>query len=133
MKKKLFISCPMNSRTEENIKRSMERMHKLAEIIFDQELEVIPTWIDELPSEDVKTQGVWYLGKSIELLAKADYFIGVGYSECFKGCTVEADVARRYGIRSTYVDISDFMPDAAEIEKDYYEGLANGVAYPKAC
>lgn len=77
MKKKLFISCPMKDRTKENINRSMERMHKLAEIIFDQELEVIPTWIDEEPPADCVNPGVWYLGKSLELLSQADYFIAM--------------------------------------------------------
>lgn len=43
--KKLFISCPMKGRTEENISKSMDQMHKIAEIIFDQELEAIPTYI----------------------------------------------------------------------------------------
>lgn len=40
--KKLFISCPMKGRTEENIRKSMEKMHKIAEAVFEQELEVIP-------------------------------------------------------------------------------------------
>lgn len=65
--KKLFISCPMKGRTEESIKRSMEKMHKLAEIIFDQELEVIPTYIEDNPPENTN-QAIWYLGKSIQLL-----------------------------------------------------------------
>ena len=30
--KKLFISCPMKGRTEENIKNTMNRLHKLAEV-----------------------------------------------------------------------------------------------------
>lgn len=76
--KKLFISCPMKGRTEENIRKSMEKMHKLAEIIFDQKLEVIPTYIEDNPPES-SNQGIWYLGKSIELLADADYFIGVSH------------------------------------------------------
>ena len=50
--KKLFISCPMKGRTEENIRKSMEKMHKIAEIIFDQELEVIPTYIEDNPPEN---------------------------------------------------------------------------------
>ena len=50
--KKLFISCPMKGRTEENIRKSMEKMHKIAEIIFDQELEVIPTYINDNPPEN---------------------------------------------------------------------------------
>lgn len=30
--KKLFISVPMKGRTEENIRKSIEKMHKIAEI-----------------------------------------------------------------------------------------------------
>lgn len=121
--KKLFISCPMKGRTEENIRKSMEKMHKMAEIIFDQELEVIPTYIDDNPPENSQ-QGVWYLGKSIQLLADADYFIGVSHSDFYKGCMVERDVARRYGITSFHVGFEDLMPDAVEVirkaEKERY-------------
>lgn len=40
--KKLFISVPMRNRTEYAIKASMEQMHKIAEAVFGEELEVIP-------------------------------------------------------------------------------------------
>ena len=112
--KKLFISCPMKGRTEENIKKSIERMHKIAEIIFDQELEVIPTYIEDNPPEN-NNRAVWYLGKSIELLAQADFFIGVEWCDFYKGCKVERSVANEYGIRSTYVNTYDLMPDVVEI------------------
>lgn len=118
--KKLFISCPMKNRTKKNIDRSMEKMHKLAEIIFDQELEVIPTWIDEEPTAECVNPGVWYLGKSIELLAQADYFIGIQYRDFFNGCDIEARTARAYGIKSTYVELCEIMPDAQEIVNEYY-------------
>jgi hypothetical protein len=39
----------------------MEKMHKIAEIIFDQQLEVIPTYIEDKPPEN-NHQAVWYLG-----------------------------------------------------------------------
>ena len=116
--KKLFISCPMKGRTEENIRKSMEQMHKIAEIVFDQELEVIPTYIEDNPPEN-NNQAVWYLGKSIQLLAEADFFIGIGYSELFKGCNVERNIAKDYGIKSTYVDVFELMPDVADIERDF--------------
>lgn len=121
--KKLFISCPMKGRTEENIKKSMERMHKFAEIIFDQELEVIPSYIEHTPPEN-NNQAVWYLGESIKKLAEADFFIGVEYTDFFKGCEIEARVAREYGIRSTYVNIREFMPDAVEVERQYWETMS---------
>ena len=114
--KKLFISCPMKGRTEENIRKSMEKMHKMAEIIFDQELEVIPTYIEDNPPEN-NNQAIWYLGKSIQLMAEADYFIGVNWHERFMGCEVESIVARNYGIEMTQVKISEIMPDVRELER----------------
>ena len=122
--KKLFISCPMKGRTEENIRKSMEQMHKIAEIVFDQELEVIPTYIEDNPPEN-NNQAVWYLGKSIQMLAEADFFIGVDFSEYFKGCNIESNVARKYGIRSTYVNMYELMPDAVEVENKHWNEMEN--------
>jgi hypothetical protein len=110
MKKKLFISCPMKGRTEENIRNSMERMHKMAELVFDQELDVIPSYIEHTPPKD-NNQAVWYLGESIKKLSKADYFIGIDYGSGFKGCYIERAVAETYGIPSTAVRATDFCGD----------------------
>lgn len=117
--KKLFISCPMKGRTEENIRDSMARMHKIAEAYFGQELEVIPTYIEDNPPENAK-QAVWFLGESIKLMAEADFFIGVGYSDCFSGCTIEHEVACSYGIPHYRVDLG-MMPDAMAIEQLYFD------------
>lgn len=120
--KKLFISCPMKGRTEENIRKSMEQMHKIAEIIFDQELEVIPSYVEDKPPEN-NNKAIWYLGKSIQLLADADYFIGVDYPDFFKGCAIENEVARSYGIPNTYVILHELMPDAKDVEINYWREL----------
>lgn len=95
--KKLFISCPMNGRTEENIKKSMDKMHKIAEIVFEQKLDVIDTYIEEDPPEGVNA-GVWYLGKSIEMMSEADYFIGIDCCGVYKGCALETKIAYDYHI-----------------------------------
>lgn len=129
--KKLFISCPMKNRTEENIRKSMEKMHKIAEIMFDQELEVIPTFIEDNPPEKSK-QAVWYLGKSIELMAEADYFIGVDRDGFYKGCSAERSIACDYGIPSVYVDANKLMPDVRELQEKYFKEVeSNLVASPK--
>lgn len=129
--KKLFISCPMKNRTEENIRKSMEKMHKIAEIMFDQELEVIPTFIEDNPPEKSK-QAVWYLGKSIELMAEADYFIGVEWDGFYKGCSAERSIACDYGIPSVYVDANKLMPDVRELQEKYFKEVeSNLVASPK--
>ena len=109
--KKLFISCPMKGRTEANISNSIARMHKIAEAMFGEELEVIPSYIEHTPPKDAK-QAVWYLGESIKKMAEADYFIGVDYTATFKSCNIESEVARRYDIPSAYVDMAIVMPDA---------------------
>ena len=120
--KKLFISCPMKGRTEENIKNSMERMHKIAELIFDQELKMIPTYIPGTAPKNVN-RSIWCLGESIKMMSEADYFIGVDFTEVFRGCEIERDVAKSYGIPTTFVRISDMMPDAVKIEEEYYNKL----------
>ena len=114
--KKLFISCPMRGRTADNILKSMEHMHKIAEIAFDQELEVVSNYIPDNAPE-TKNVRIWYLGEAIKKLADADYFIGVNYSEFFHGCDIETHVARRYNIPMYIVDMEFLMPDAVEIER----------------
>ena len=119
--KKLFISVPMKNRTEENIRKSIEKMHKIAEIVFEEKLEVIPSYMEDNPPKD-NNQAIWYLSKSIEKLAEADYFIGVRWTEFFKGCNSERQIAYDYGIRSYEVELTIF-PDAVEIEKQFYTNL----------
>ena len=121
--KKLFITYPMKGRTEENIKKSIKKMHQIAEIVFDQELEAIDSWIEDDVPESVKNPGVWYLGKSIELLSTADYFIGVECEEFWKGCHIEARVAQSYGVPCTFVDARKLMPDVEEVVDKYWRNM----------
>lgn len=112
--KKLFISCPMRGRKEEDIKKSFERMHKIAEAVFDEKLEVIDTFIQNDPPA-TKSIAIWYLGESIKRMADADYFIGPkGYWQ-YPGCAVEREVADQYDIPRFYVDFEYVAPD---IEND---------------
>ena len=111
---KLFVSCPMRGRTEEQIRNSMDQMHKIAEAIFNEKFEVIDTWIaDNAPA--CNREQLWYLGKSIEMLSQADAFIGV-YDDKkeFDGCIVENYTAKLYGIPQYLVNLSYVAPDVIE-------------------
>lgn len=108
-KKKLYISCPMRGRSEDAIRRDMDRMHKVAEATFDQELEVIPTYVKHNPPKNVN-KAIWCLGESIKKMSEADYFIGVRWCDGARGCRIEDETAAAYGIPSTYVDCDTFMP-----------------------
>lgn len=117
--KKLFISCPMRGRTNEAIAESRERMKKIAEAVFNEELEVINSIVSDHPPVDSE-ESIWYLGKSLEKLAEVDYFIGVNYSEYFRGCEVERIVAQRYDIPTFCVPL-DIFPDALELDRRMYK------------
>lgn len=80
-------------------------MHKIAESTFGEELEVIQNYIEDSPPKNSR-QAVWCLGKSIELLSKADYFIGIDCCHGWKGCDIEKEVARVYGIPGFEVQIN---------------------------
>lgn len=128
--KKLFISCPMKGRTEENIRKSIEKMHRIAEIVFDQELEIIPSYIEQKPPQDTN-QAMWYLGESIKRMAQADYFIGIEYSDFFHGCTIENEIAARYGIKRTSVSVRELMQDVRDVEENYWRNAeAHKIAQP---
>ena len=106
--KKLFISCPMRGLSHEMIKANIEKMHKIAEIVFDQKLEVIPSYI--VPAGKVPEgamTSIWCLGRSIQMMSEADYYIGVnmpyGYTHT---CEIENNVAVTYGFQRYFVDLS---------------------------
>lgn len=99
--KKLFVSVPMKGRTEEEIKASIQKMKKIAEIYEGEELELIDSYIEDNPPKDSK-EAVWYLGESLKKLAQADVFIGIDEACDWSGCYIERGTAQRYGIK-TYI------------------------------
>lgn len=97
--KKLFVSVPMKGRTEEEIKASIQKMKKIAEVYEGEELELIDSYVEGNPPKD-NHQSVWYLGKSLEKLSEADIFIGIEGDYDWNGCYIERQVACRYSIKS---------------------------------
>lgn len=97
--KRLFVSVPMNGRTEAEIKASIQKMKKIAEIYEGEELELIDSYIEEKEPENCN-RGIWYLAKSIERLARTDVFIGIEETYDWRGCDIENKAALAYGIKS---------------------------------
>lgn len=100
--KKLFVSVPMKGRAEEEIKASIQKMKKIAEIYEGEELELIDSYIEDNPPKDSK-EAVWYLGESLKKLAQADIFVGINEAYDRNGCYIERDTAQRYGIKAYIV------------------------------
>lgn len=87
----------MRNRTEEAIRESMDKMHKIAEATLGEEVEVIQSYIKDNPPENSK-QAVWYLGESIKKLSEADVCICLDEDWDYVGCHSERSIARAYGI-----------------------------------
>lgn len=100
--KKLFVSVPMKGITEEEIKASIQKMKKIAEIYEGEELELIDSYIEDNPPKGSK-EAVWYLGESLKKLAQADVFIGINEAWAWNGCQIERETAERYGIKRYFI------------------------------
>lgn len=97
--KKLFVSVPMKGRTEEEIKASIQKMKKIAEIYEGEELELIDSYIEGNPPKG-NNEAIFYLGESLKKMAQADVFVGIYESYEWSGCRIENITAESYGIKS---------------------------------
>lgn len=94
--KKLFISQPMRDKTDEEIKTERaEIINRVMERFV--EVEVIDSFIEENAPGNANS-GLWYLGKSLELLSTADCaYFAEGWKN-YRGCKIEHECAVQYGI-----------------------------------
>ncbi len=104
---KVMISQPMKNRTEEDIRE--ERKH-IIEKFNNMHIEVIDTIFTEEAPED-NNAGIYYLGKSIQEMSKVDaLFMCDGWREA-RGCRIEYQVAREYGVKILYEDFFINKPE----------------------
>lgn len=93
--KKLFISQPMRGKTDEEILAVREKAIASAIAHLGEEVEVIDSFFQNAPAD---ARPLWFLGKSLELLATADVaYFAKGWEEA-RGCRIENTSAIEYGI-----------------------------------
>ena len=93
--KKLFISQPMRGRTDEEILRERDEAIAIAMDIVKDNVEVIDSFFQDAP---VEAKPLWFLGKSIELLSSADTVYFCKRWNDARGCRIEHECAKEYGI-----------------------------------
>ena len=98
--KKLFISQPMRGKTDEEILRERNEAITTVNKIIKDDIEPIDSFFQNAPAE---AKPLWFLGKSIELLSSADavYFCK-GWNNA-RGCRIEYECAKEYGMANTLV------------------------------
>lgn len=93
--KKLFISQPMNGKTDDEILAVRANAIQAARDSLGEEVEVIDSFFKNAPAE---ARPLWYLGKSLELLSTADVVYFAPGWEKMRGCCIENRCAKEYGI-----------------------------------
>lgn len=95
--KKLFISQPMNGKSNEEIEEVRQKAISTASKKLGEDVEVIDSFFKDAPHD---AKPLWFLGKSLELLSTADvaYFAN-GWRQA-RGCRIEYQCATEYGIET---------------------------------
>ena len=93
--KKLFISQPMGGKTDEEIKAERAKAIEAASELVGEPMEVIDSFFEKAPAD---AKPLWFLGKSLELLAGADIaYFAKGWQDA-RGCRIEHTCAVEYNI-----------------------------------
>ena len=87
--KKLFISQPMNGKSDEQILKEREEAVREAKIVCGEEVELIDSFFQSAPAD---ARPLWFLGKSLELLSTADVaYFAPGWKDA-RGCKIEESI-----------------------------------------
>ena len=90
--KRVFISCPMNGKTDAEIREAREHGKALAEKELKEPVEIIDSLFE--PND----KPLKLLARALALLADADVAVFTnGWSEA-RGCVIEHTCAEQYGI-----------------------------------
>lgn len=92
---KLFISQPMNGKTDEEIKKERQEALLQAVAEYGEEVELIDSFFESAPHD---AKPLWFLGKSLELLSTADIVYFASGWESARGCRIEHECAVAYGL-----------------------------------
>ena len=103
--KLVFISQPMNGKSNDEIRTERngfitnpEVAQKICAELDSSNFKVIDTILDLKGAPDINNMGVFYLGESFKLLAKADIAVFMPGWERARGCVMEHHAAVLYGI-----------------------------------
>jgi hypothetical protein len=99
MNKKVFISQPMASKSDDEILSERNKAIKKVKSSYPNDnIEILDSFFG-----DYNGNAVQFLGKSILLLGEADLIVLIsGWSEA-RGCVIEEAVAKAYNIECMYL------------------------------
>jgi len=99
--KKVMISQPMNGLSEEEILSTKQRATNYLESLG---YHVLDSYFPDFNTNDdgIKNVGIYYLGKSLEVMSKCDVVYFCQGWESARGCKIEHEIAKNYGLEIIY-------------------------------
>lgn len=92
---KVFISQPMRGKSDDEIKRERAALIAKVREAYGRDVTVIESFFEGAPAD---ARPLWFLGKSLQMMAAADLAVfAPGWQEA-RGCRIEHDCAAAYGI-----------------------------------
>ena len=93
---KVFISQPMRDKTDEQIKEERAKAVSRIKEKYNEDVEIIDSFFENAPHN---AKPLWFLGKSLELLANADVAYFCKDWQKYRGCKIDHVCAKEYCIK----------------------------------
>lgn len=91
---KVFISQPMNGKTDEQIKKERKILTDKAKSRYGADVEIIDSFMEGAPHDAAP---LWFLGKALQLMSQADVVYFAKDWAKARGCVIENLCAQKYG------------------------------------
>ena len=103
---KVMISLPMNGHSDEDVKKRMEFLKKEFGKLH---IDVMDSFLNTPADKSVRNEHIFYLGRSVMMfLAHADAVYFDNGWEKARGCKIEHEICKQYGIKCLYSNFFDF-------------------------
>ena len=95
---RVFISVGMTGRDRESVMSDIERAWDDICFVYGNDVEIVHNYDCPRPEDVVAAGKLYYLGEAIKQLGTCDLCYFVQGWESHKGCRIEMEVCREYGI-----------------------------------
>lgn len=109
----IFISQPMNDKSDIEIKKAKAKAIKEVKKLFGEDVIIMDTFCYDSPPPDTINKPLWYMGESLKMMSHANIvYLAKGYEES-RGCLIEKMCAEYYNkfIYTHYDYLSKFSPE----------------------
>lgn len=96
---KIFISQPMNGKSEDEILKARNDLITRAKAQFGEDVEIADSYFGDFPVAKTKCPPLYFLSKSIMKLSECDAVMFADGWQNARGCIVERMISSLYGIK----------------------------------